>query len=697
MENELFTLENLGSRTVTKRKPWDLDFEVPTFRNSNEYKHWAAQRSTKYLAYSTAEGINPDQRISSENPIRYLHGVCADWDATFDDKEYEDIVRRLLDCEFPVNYISRSYSKGIHAVWFFESPVYMHGKKPNQRFLKRLVKELELDGRDAIARGFDEGNFIRQHYLLHGDDWRGVKPSARIPTDSLHYWQYEESRSSDFESQGTTIPLEVVFEEVQRVWPDHKWPGEFREGARGPTFWDPGGGHKTANGSIVRDTGMQCFNMIKGFYSWAEVLSPGFVRQFEVGRIGQAIDSYWFDGKNYFVQDGSGGFFINTKDECLLDLQCRHDLSARPARHENVSEVKRALFQINTAKRVEAGLPFCFTKSPIVKHENRTYFNTARVTPLSPIDRDVTHEDFPVIWDWMNHMLGSQIDHEIDWLSFAYQNALAGTPKRGHAHFLVGPPNCGKTLYNTQVLGQLFGGGIKASEYLTGKSDWTDHLFEYGAWLVDDEAPSASPAMHTAFTAKLKEHIANDSFLIHGKFKKSGRVFWRGRISCTLNDDPVSMRLMPDLDMSIKDKLMVFKCNDGYNFGGDVKGIIKKELPAFAQYLANYEIPDERKDVRFGVKAFINEDLEERARADSRYSHIIELIAIFRHQLKGDPWDGTCSDLMMALAANDNNRVLLKELNPKKLGWGLNHMMSKGFTWVKRSEKLQYGWHVQGE
>ena len=112
MENELFTLENLGSRTVTKRKPWDLDFEVPEFRNSNEYKTWAAQRSTKYLAYSTAEGINPDQRISSENPVRYLHGVCADWDATFDDKEYEDIVRRLLDCEFPVNYISRSYSKG---------------------------------------------------------------------------------------------------------------------------------------------------------------------------------------------------------------------------------------------------------------------------------------------------------------------------------------------------------------------------------------------------------------------------------------------------------------------------------------------------------------------------------------------------------------------------------------------------------
>ena len=31
---------------------------------------------------------------------------------------------------------------------------------------------MKLDGRDAVARGFDAGNFERQHYLLHGTDWR---------------------------------------------------------------------------------------------------------------------------------------------------------------------------------------------------------------------------------------------------------------------------------------------------------------------------------------------------------------------------------------------------------------------------------------------------------------------------------------------------------------------------------------------
>jgi hypothetical protein len=693
---DLFTLPNLSATLVTRRKPWDLDFDIPKFRNGNEYKQWAARPTTKYLAYSTAEGVDPSQRVTSQNPMRYLHGVCVDWDATFTDEQFEDVVRILIDHEHRANYISRSFNGGIHAVWFFDSPVYCHGPQSNVRFLKRLAKELKLDGRDAVARGFDMGNFEKQHYLLHGNDWRAIDPKARIPTDLLYYWQYETSKSADFTGLGPAIPLDVVFEEVKQTWPNHEWPGDFVEGSRGPTYWDPGGMHKTTNAAIVRETGMQVFNMAKGFYTWAEVLSPGFVRQYEVGRLGDAIEGYWFDGKNYFIDDGAGGFFNDTKEDVLLDLQCRHDLSARPGRHENVSESRRAMHMINTSKRVEAGIPFAFTKSKIVVHEGLRYFNTARVRPLTPADTSGKWgENFPTIAEWMTTMLGkSQLKHELAWLAYSYQNALAGTPKRGHAHFLCGPPNCGKTLYNTAVLGKLFGGGIKASEYLCGKNDWTDYLFEYGMWLVDDEAPNESASMHTAFTAKLKEHVANDTFLITGKYKKSGRAFWRGRISITLNDDPVSMRLLPDLDMSIKDKLMIFKCKSDYVFSKDTKGTVGKELPFFAKWLVDYKIPEDMKEIRFGVKAFVNKSLESLALADSRYSHIAELLNMYRRSLSGDAWEGTCSELLVVLNASEHNRVLLKDLNPKKLGWGLNHLFSKGVDWLTKPKHRI--WRVKG-
>jgi hypothetical protein len=260
----------------------------------------------------------------------------------------------------------------------------------------------------------------------------------------------------------------------------------------------------------------------------------------------------------------------------------------------------------------------------------------------------------------------------------------------------VGPPNCGKTLYNNVILGKLLGGGIKASDYLTGKEEWTEHLFEFGAWLVDDEAPTASSAMHTAFTARLKEHTANDTFLIKGKFKKSGRAYWRGRISITLNDDAVSMRLLPDLDMSIKDKLMIFKCNDGFGFTHETKGKAEEELPAFARWLLDYETPSEMVELRFGVKAFINKDVQDMAGANSNFSHIIELLSMYRKTLKGDSWEGTCSQLLKILGSDDGNKILLKDISTRTLGWGFKHMDSKGFDWVSRSKKYQHGWIING-
>ena len=102
-------------------------------------------------------------------------------------------------------------------------------------------------------------------------------------------------------------------------------------------------------------------------------------------------------------------------------------------------------------------------------------------------------------------------------------------------------------------------------------------------------------------------------------------------------------------------------------------------------------------DLRHGVKAFSNANIQVQAHADSRYSHIIEIIHLFRKTLKDEYWDGTCSELLVVLATNDNNRVLLKDLNSKNLGWGLKHMLSKGFSFIERSAKEQYGWKILGD
>ena len=567
-----------------------------------------------------------------------------------------------------------------------------HGRRSIKKFLDRVAKETKME---KLARGFDKASTDPHRYFYLGHSWKKVS-SASIPSSALHYWQYETSASADFVTRGTQIDLDVVREEVDRQYPG-AWTGVFREGARGRRFWDASADNPTA--VVVRDTGIQCFTGPQPFMTWSEILGPQFVNQFEMGRIGEAIERYWFDGKNYYVRLENGSYICASKEEAVLDLKCRNGLAGSRRRNENTSEVERALFQIHTEKRVEAAVPFVFIKDFIVKKDNKRYFNTSCVKPLAPADGDAGEwgEDFPFISSWLEQLLGEeQLKYELAWLSYALKGAHEGKPRSGHAHFLLGPPGCGKTLYNTQVLAPLFGGHAKASEYLTSKTDFNDYLFEVGLWTVDDEAPSSSSAMHTAFTARVKEFVANQEFTVNAKFKKSGRVFWKGRLSITLNDDPVSMRLLPDLDMSVVDKLLVFKCNKFNKFEVDAFETLERELPFFARWLLNHEVPKKLREPRFGVKAFVNEDVKAVLKADSRYAHISDLLSIFRNNYQGeDGWEGTCSELIVILSKMQGCDILMRDINAKSLGWGLRHLHSKGCPWLDRSgTKGTYKWVI---
>ena len=133
--NELFTIPNLQANLVEKKAVWDQTFEIPEFETTAQFKNWAAEPDTNYCAFSTFEGLDSSQRVSGNNSPHFIHGVVLDYDAKFSDDEVGEFVSRSLESAYPMSYVSRSYSGGIHAVWFFEKPVMFHGKKVAKRFL----------------------------------------------------------------------------------------------------------------------------------------------------------------------------------------------------------------------------------------------------------------------------------------------------------------------------------------------------------------------------------------------------------------------------------------------------------------------------------------------------------------------------------------------------------------------------------
>jgi hypothetical protein len=687
--SELYAIPNTTSGVVNRQNPWDFDqSDLPEHDSKKEYREWEALSSTKGCLFSAVEAFIPTQRVTKENPPRRLHGVVVDYDQAMDAEEYKAFMSRVIDGDHPAAYVSRSFSGGAHLVFLFEKPMPVPDKKHLGRLLNRIKKELKLT---ALARGFDEACFKNLYtYYSLGHDWSKVSEQT-IGENVLYHWCYETSKTDDYAGAALEIPMDEVATEMEK-----RFPGELpdmQNGQRCRYFWGDVQSVSTSS-CIVRPEGITVFTDVadKPFYSWAEILGNDFVRKFQEDRIGGCIANYWFDGKDY-IQDEEDGYRTLSKDSLQLALECRFSINRNRPRGGGPSEMNRAIYAIEEMKYVDGLLPFVYNNERIVEYRNKSYFNTASVRPLAPAEGEAGDwgNGFPLLADWMEIMFGEeQLRCELAWLGYAYRNALAGAPKKGHAHFLVGPPNCGKTLYNTTVLADLFGGHMKATEYFLGKIHFNNYLFDEGLWTIDDSAPASDKKNQDEFTSLIKEFVANDEFSINAKFKKPGRVKWLGRLALTLNDDPESIRLIPDLGMSISDKLMVFLCRPFNKFTQAFRGQIRAELPSFARWLCAQEVPEDMREVRFGVTAYLNETIKLMHQASGELETYIAILDWLRAKVcnadipgREDYWEGTAGEIMR-LAESEGARALTRSLSPTSLGIGLNKLYLQGAMGLDR-------------
>tara|TARA_Y100000114_G_scaffold130512_1_gene128350 strand:- start:13873 stop:15987 length:2115 start_codon:yes stop_codon:yes gene_type:complete len=699
---EIRCIKNRKSKTVELGEPWNVDrSKFPEFPSKSAFREWENSKDAETCCYNLVEGEIPTDIISKHNSPKWVHGVVADFDVRMDDRQFKKFMTRVIDADYQPNWICRSFSGGAHLIYQFEKKIPYTMTAHFNRFMTALRQELAVE---SFGPEFDKKAWSNTAcYFSPGTDWVNLNKEP-LGENMLYSLLYSTSKITDFSGHAVEIPMDLVAEEMEK-----QYPGELtnmKVGDRCRFFWDEGGGVNTS-GCVVRPEGMTVFtdSAPKPFYSWEEILGRDFVRKFEEDKIGGCIAPYFFDGKEYmFVNEGK--FEVLSKESLRLALECRHGLASRPPKKGGPSEMHKAIYTIESSKRVAGFLPFVFLKDRLVDFRGKTYFNTSTITPIQPSEEGQGWGDgFPTIAKWMEHMFGEeQLRYELAWLGYAYRNALKGEPEKGHAHFLCGPPNCGKTLYNTTVLGGLFGGHMKATEYFMSVTPFNDYLFEEGFWTIDDSEPASDKKQLDKFTSMVKEFVANDEFQIATKFKKSGRVFWRGRLGVTLNDDPESIRLIPDLGMSIMDKIMVFRCEAGYKFTRETKSLVESELPMFARWLADAETPHDLVDVRFGVKSYINSDIKDMHRQSGELETFIAIFDWARNSLadtdipgRDGVWQGTAGELL-TMAETEGAKVLIRGLGATELGVGFTKLFLQGWSGLKRIETRanRTEWQIQG-
>lgn len=694
MKSSYFSLPNLSSSDTT---PEDPSVWPPTlagsllFPTKEDFRLWCVQPTTEHLFYSLIEGLAPRIRVNiHDNPAHVMHGFVADYDGEF--IVVEDLIKKCakLPERIRPTWVTETYSNKARVIWEFEEPVQLTGdRKQDDKFVKALAKELKVD---KLAPGLDEASYDTKMYWEFGRRWE--KLGCRVSKDTTFaVWLtvIEKLKFEGGDRGDSTIPMEVVDAELRKRFPDFgvRWKGEFVPGARGPLFWIADGVDRA--GCVVTDSGVRAFSTrsAKGFMSWVDLLGGEFVKEFQQKRLAEAAGESYYD-----VGSASYCLCINkewrryNKEDMLMRLKVA-GISHRLKPGQTATEAEQVLTLVQETRRVEGQGPFLFNSNPVVRFNGYKMLNTAFAGNVLKASDDGNVSKWPWLHEFFNNVFDPVEQHGclprdffFAWLQRFWRAGNSTDPKLGQLIVLAGPPSRGKSFTGIAILRKIMGGAVDASNYLLDGKGFNRELGASPIWNVDDSKSTASFNDHKRFSEMLKKHTASPELVFHPKYMDAITLPWFGRIFITCNDDSDSLSILPTLDGSILDKLMLFRCHPDWQAKFDTfqanEEMLERELPHFLGWLDAWTPPAgviDSKNPRYGVMSYHHPILVESARDSSPDHRFVEILEAWReaklfiHE-KGKPtlWTGSCTDLIRDINGDQSLAPLMRSYAPVAVG-----------------------------
>jgi len=697
-----FIENHVANAALPIDNPWSHVNQYPTLLvEKSGWRQWCRDPDTRHCFVSCLEGVAPDIRIGQDNPVFSASGLIVDFDSLLDLSDLKKLAKR--HGEYAPAWVSRTFSDNARFGWDFERPILIAGAHHWSAFAGIAIKALALNKhhagfeREALtdpAKYYDVG---REHVALTDE---------KIPFATLVQWSIEATRKIQMAPQEYKVPLEAIQAEVERRWPG-RWRGPFTDGARGVRFWDPSANNDTA--AVVREEGMLCYTGGQAFVTWREIFGVAFCRQFEAQQLAPIIDSTWYDGQRFWGKDTVSGFWQAIEKGDFTQRLRVSGYDQSKARGKTASKVDEIEGKIKTEKRVDAAAPFIHRPEGVILYNNMRFLNTARAKCMEPMPEamgipnpgfdDLKQNCGRLIYPFLRHFLGGENDqlwHLLAWVKHKYVNGYRRTPKRSQMTFLCGQQSTGKTFFIQAILTPILGGCGKGGSFLTGQNKWSAELAQCPLIAMDDdEGSSGDHRDMVRYTQRIKSIVANGELMFAQKFGSECAIEWLGALIAACNRDSHSLaRSLPDLDLSVRNKIHLFLTNEvpfpGFSTLEENREILIKELPWFCRWLLDWNPPEctaERNEKRFGMNAYHHPDLL-RDVSSQGYDEIswgvitamMEMRAENFKTLasKADPWLYRASLVQMHADLVSTNAIYMRDLKVQVLQRCLQSLAKKG-------------------
>jgi hypothetical protein len=354
-------------------------------------------------------------------------------------------------------------------------------------------------------------------------------------------------------------------------------------------------------------------------------------------------------------------------------------------------ETDKIIVRIRKEAQIYQAINVAGYKSGIHRDKfDNPYLVTRSHKMVSPVQGD-----WSIIREIIDSMFGAEQSPYIHgWLQWAYLSFEECTLAPGQLLVLVGPNNCGKTLFQEKVISRMLGSNsVKCLRYLMGTTEFNEELISNAHWVLSDSISELDWRERKTFTENSKEILVNSEQRLRALYANALTVDMCPRISCSIN--PNSIAALPIFEEGMSDKMILIKANKSSILPDDklprleFEARIKEALPGYAYYLRNeYEVPDDIKEAgntRFGIRTYHHAEILEMISDVKRHVYLAEILFKWRGKYSAI---GSALDIWSALTtfdAESKNAVLGMAKSSDRFGGIMTELVeaTKSGTYIR--------------